>query len=447
MVPAPTGGAGGSGAGGTGAAGAGWPAPVNPADLDPNLGLTWDRVPTGTDASLFDVVWTGSRLYAVGDAGMVLSSADGTSWTRVSSGSGQAFIALLWTGARLVAIDANQQIFTSDNGASWTPRFNRADMPVKVLGKVGATLVALGATEDDYFAVSSNGIDWTVRKDPQLTSVFFSGCASSPSQLICVGWRNLINVSQGAAFSTTDGVTWEEVSPDFAVPPLRGAGWKGDELMAAGELGAVLLRTSGGGWLYRHSWASRDEGDTTKPAHALLWTGKRAVAAGKEILITSDSAHPSNWRRQYVAAAGWAIAFTGKRLVVVGENGGAFFSPSDTPPPADAAVPMDVPPDVAPDGICTAAQGDPCAHVGETCVRTNAFQACCICEVNESCGPGPRWYCARREVVGSCAGQRPVLGQPCGPATIACQVCDQGVPRRLFCERSLVWGPADLLCK
>ena len=320
----------GSGPGTTsdGGGGAGQATPAGP--LDPDLGLTWSKVATGTQAILWDVVWTGSRLYAVGAEGTVLSSADGTSWTKVAAGGvGLAYVK--WTGSRLVALDSKAELLSSENGgASWTTRYSHPDMPVTVLGQVGSTLVALGATEDDYWATSTDGMTWTVRHDPALTSLFFSNCASGPRKLLCVGWRNLINVSQGAAFETSDGLTWKEVSPDFAAPPLRGAGWKGDELIALGELGSVFLRTAEGGWLYRDSWATYD-GDGTKPADTAIWTGKRAVAAGQNLLIASDSAHPTTWRRQFVEASGWAMAFTGRRLVLVGEDGNAYVSPSTGP--------------------------------------------------------------------------------------------------------------------
>ena len=302
---------------------------VPPTELDPNLGLTWSAASTGTQADLWDVVWTGARLFAVGAGGAVLSSTDGMSWTSTSSGAQAAFTSVTWTGARLVAVDDKGQILTSDDGAAWSPRFNQPDQPMTLLGKAGTILVAVGGVQTDHWAVSKDdGISWSVRHDPNLTSVFLSGCASGPAQLVCVGWRNGFNVSQAIAFATSDGVTWKDVSPDFAGAPIRGAGWKGDDLMAVGELGAMFLRLGSGGWLYHDTWATLDDPNATKPADAVVWTGKRAVAVGKAILITSETGNPYGWELQSTAASGRAIAFTGRRLVVVGDGGRAFVSPS-----------------------------------------------------------------------------------------------------------------------
>ena len=300
----------------------------SPTELDPNLGLTWSAASTGTEANLWDVVWTGARLFAVGAGGTVLSSIDGASWTSPSSGAQTTFTSVAWTGARLVALDTNGLIFTSEDGAAWTPRFDQPSQPMTVLGKVGATIVAVGGAETDHWAVSKDGISWTVRHDPDLTSAFLSGCASGPAQLVCVGWRNGFNVSQATAFATSDGVAWKDVSPDFAAAPLRGAGWKDDDLLAVGELGAMLLRLSTGAWFYHDTWATLDDPNGTKPADAVVWTGKRAVAVGQTILITSETGNPYGWKLQPTAAAGRAIAFTGRRLVVVGDRGRAFVSPS-----------------------------------------------------------------------------------------------------------------------
>lgn len=300
---------------------------VSPGDLDPNLGLTWSAVTTGTQADLWDVVWTGARLYAVGAGGAVLSSTDGTAWTPVAPAGGPVLTSVTWTGARLVALDDKGRIFTSDDGASWTSRFNQTNEPMTVLGKVGTTMVAVGGLQSDHWAVSKDGIAWTVRRDINLSSVFLSACASGPTQLVCVGWRNGLNVSNAIAFATGDGVAWKDVSPDFAGAPIRGAGFKGEDLLAVGELGAMFLRRGTGGWQYKDSWATLDDPNGTKSADAVVWTGKRAVAVGKALLITSETANPYGWMRQSTAASGRAIAFTGRRLVVVGDGGRAFVSP------------------------------------------------------------------------------------------------------------------------
>jgi hypothetical protein len=300
---------------------------VPPAELDPDLGLTWSATSTGTQADLWDVVWTGTRLVAVGADGAVLSSVDGTAWTAAPSRAEAPLTSVAWTGARLVAVDTRGRILSSEDGATWSPRFSQTNQPMTVLGRAGTTMVAVGGVETDHWAVSKDGITWTVRHDPNLTSVFLSGCTSGSAQLICVGWRNGLNVSQGIAFATTDGVAWSDVSPDFAAAPIRGAGWKGNDLMAVGELGAMLLRSSGGGWVYHDTWATLDDPNATKPADAVVWTGKRAVAVGATILITSETGNPHGWTLQPTAAAGHAIAFTGRRLVVVGNGGRAFVSP------------------------------------------------------------------------------------------------------------------------
>src|SRR4051812_11894911 len=72
-----------------------------PGALDPNLGITWSSVTTGTKANLHDVVWAGSRFVAVGDQGTVLSSNDGSSWSTLPPAVGVDFRHVIWTGSML----------------------------------------------------------------------------------------------------------------------------------------------------------------------------------------------------------------------------------------------------------------------------------------------------------------------------------------------------------
>lgn len=410
-----------------------------PADLDPNLGLTWTAVPTGTDVSLNDVVWTGTRLYAVGAGGTVLSSNDGSSWTKVASGLNVDLTQVIWTGSRLVARDSNDEILTSDTGTSWTVRFSRPKLNVAVLGKVGSKIVAVAGDGLALSLVSSDGITWAIHEQPDFSIVNFSSCASGSSSLVCVGWNNAFAASQCEAFVTSDGVSWTDISPSFTCDPFTAVAWKNDDIVATGSSGSVSLRTAGR-WIFKPRW---DDDERAAPAAgAVIWTDLRAVAVGDGLVITSEDAHPYNWRRGS-GAHGQAMAFTGRRLVAVGADGSSFISPApnssrDAGPPdssssvLDGGGAADGSTDAKPDAACTVASGDPCSTAGETCSRG---ASCCVCEMDEASPSKLHWTCVEPLKAGVCSSlsSAPTVNSSCAPATMVCPFCVAGAPQCFRC--------------
>jgi hypothetical protein len=85
-------------------------------------GVTWqqprvagnipDQTAGGSAGDLYDVVWTGNGLIAVGNGTTVVSADGGANWAQVPGGSGN-FRSVAWNGTRVVAVGNGGTILTS----------------------------------------------------------------------------------------------------------------------------------------------------------------------------------------------------------------------------------------------------------------------------------------------------------------------------------------------
>lgn len=192
-----------------------------------NSGATFTQA---TDAglalngALFDVIWTGSTLVAVGAvvAGlpMILTAADPSStWTRQTTGLTDtvALNAVGWSGGRLVAVGASNgtapSTYTCDDaGVTWTLRQNiNKALALNSVAFGNGAWVAVGNVDTTqqsvvgsnyppgvFVVTSLDGISWTTRifgKNVQLnavefgTSYFAMGGQPDGGQAYLLTWR------------------------------------------------------------------------------------------------------------------------------------------------------------------------------------------------------------------------------------------------------------------
>jgi photosystem II stability/assembly factor-like uncharacterized protein len=89
----------------------------------PDGSSRWTAAVSNTTRWLLDVTRsTTLNLYvAVGDAGTILTSADGGFWSPQTSGTTQRLNSVLWGGDRFLAVGENGTALTSPDGLTWTP--------------------------------------------------------------------------------------------------------------------------------------------------------------------------------------------------------------------------------------------------------------------------------------------------------------------------------------
>ncbi len=121
-------------------------------------GGTWDVPldPEDTDASLTSVAYGNGRYVAVGFAGQVRTSPDGSTWSRPSSGISRNLHGVTFGNNRFVAFGDSGAIFVSVDGTVWSP-----------VSSGTALKLSSGTFGDGRFvAVGENGVIVTSPADP-----------------------------------------------------------------------------------------------------------------------------------------------------------------------------------------------------------------------------------------------------------------------------------------
>lgn len=239
--------------------------------------------PTKPEADLRDVASSGNRFVAVGNEGVLISSADGVHW-RLDRQRRPLGIsnpgAVTYGAGRFVALWEYYSVAISPDGEQWT--FGKVPRGWKKIAWIGDRFVASGINS---VATSTDGADWTVRLDP--TPGWRAGIAYGNGRTVIVGRDNAVVIS-------TDGTHWtssvmfagdDEDTRLLQRLPWSGIAWNGSRFAAVadgGPRGGVAVSMDGLQW--RGSMfpiALRD----------VKWCGTRFVAVGANIAVSNDGEH------------------------------------------------------------------------------------------------------------------------------------------------------------
>lgn len=202
-------------------------------------GRGWERVLWGGATPLSSVVWGPHGFVAVGE-GVALASADGTAWTRHSLPGGEGLKEVVSNGSRLLAISWGELVLASPDGIVWTP----VDLAPLALGRfffhdvvAGAgTLVASVWRQSGGGAilVSADGITWQRAAD---TRSGLPGLAWGGGRFLATDFDKVL--------ASADGVAWQEVSSGVE---LTGLLWVGDRFVATDRSGGFFWSADGAQW-------------------------------------------------------------------------------------------------------------------------------------------------------------------------------------------------------
>jgi hypothetical protein len=179
-------------------------------------GTTWATQTSGTSNELRGVVWTGSLFVAVGAVGTIITSPTGVTWTTRTSGLATQLNAVASSGSLTVAVGDAGKIVTSPTGTTWTTRTSGIATDLYAVAWNGALFIAVGAS--GKIVTSPDGITWTLRTTGVATSLL--AVAATDNYIIAMGlsgvllfsstgvvWQPILNASDGGTFAAS-GVAW-----------------------------------------------------------------------------------------------------------------------------------------------------------------------------------------------------------------------------------------------
>jgi len=281
------------------------------------LGSNWLTVTSGSGGgsgtvnALMGVAWTGTRFVAVGAAGTIMTSPDGTNWTPQSSGTGQNLNAVTWTGTQLVAVGTGT-ILTSPDGVTWTARTSGTALALLAVTWTGSQLVAVGAAQTTL--TSPNGITWTPL-----------GTLGYGNDFSCIAWSGTVYVACLGIATSPDAINWTISSSQAP----HGVVWTGTRFVVVTDAGLIyVLSAQGSNANYPYSGSS-----TT--LRAVAWSGSYFAAVGDsgKVSIAPDSpayltTNGSAWTTlnsgttQHLRGVAWS----GARFVAVGDAGTILYT-------------------------------------------------------------------------------------------------------------------------
>ncbi len=178
----------------------------------------------------------GPKLFATADAGVYLSTNDGTSWTVVDSEYGSSF----YIGA---VIDTN--IFASDDGIylsidsgrTWIQRSIGlpSNFAVNAFANIGNNIFA--ASNSEVFISSDLGMNW----NSDSTTPIFQAVAP-------LGTDYFAGTSNGVFRSTDSGTTWVQTDNGLVDHYLHSVVTVGNNVIAGADDGIYISTDSGSHW-------------------------------------------------------------------------------------------------------------------------------------------------------------------------------------------------------
>ncbi|GGX46176.1 hypothetical protein [Saccharospirillum salsuginis] len=244
------------------------------------------------DYDLQAVVFNGSQYVAVGNKAYwvvdndaadsaIFTSSDAQSWTQVDPGDIGELNDVTWTGNAFLAMGEAGKLTRSTDGSNWTVETVATTESIDAL-HWDSTLGFGAAGGQDVIYTSSDTTTWT----EQSTSTVFE-FVSNGSRMIGLGGIGLI-------YSSTDGVNWEsDFSGNGTISTMRGADWSGTDLVVGDQNGDIGVRTPGDWSGSTDHWSSTASGvNESLNGLAYLNGTYLSVGDGSAMLTATD---PSSW--------------------------------------------------------------------------------------------------------------------------------------------------------
>lgn len=285
-----------------------------------------------TSNQLNDVAFNGiDTLVAIGDAGVILNSPDGTTeaWTDVSlAGIPESLEGVTWEDVnnQFLVVGAGSTVITGD-GTNWVQ---------EDLGNLGgaANLQDVAWLGDRYIAVGNNGTiltsnadgsAWAVQ-DPGvvLGNTSFNAVAHNDTTIVVVG-------GNGSILTSADAVTWQELPPP-GNNDLNDITWDGGQFVIVGSNDTILTSPDGVDWT-SHVPGTSDinfvavtQWDAGLPANPII-----AAVGSSGTFVVGPSSDPGvivhTGTNQQLGGLAWVDdGIAAPYFVMVGNNGAVLTS-------------------------------------------------------------------------------------------------------------------------
>ncbi len=210
-------------------------------------------------ASLYGGLGYGNGVFvAVGDAGEILTSADGVTWTARTSGTTENLTAVAYGNGRFMAVGSNGKILRSlDNGATWSAVKTTLNVFLYGITYGNGKFVALGDNQSTYRGIIMTSPDGAVWSTTNLNADEVPwGVAYGNGVFVAVGEN--YTTGTGYILTSVDGAAWTAKNSGPG-ESLWGVAYGNGRFLAVGST------TAGGGKILSSNdngatWVTRSSG-------------------------------------------------------------------------------------------------------------------------------------------------------------------------------------------
>jgi uncharacterized delta-60 repeat protein len=229
-------------------------------------GTDWSAVPSGITFSTNEGVFAGNRYLTVGSSGRVRQSTDGgLTWSDVATVSSSNLRSIAVLNNVYVATGDAGVIVTSADGNSWAPA--NSGTAARLNGATFGEGLYVAVGEAGTIVTSSNAVDWTPTTSP--VSAALLDVAYGAGLFVAAG-------VDGALLTSEDGLAWVDRSMN-AIEDYDSLVFTGTHFFLTGGFNAVYSSTDGLTWSGRHLGQSNDLTDVLPFNGRLYGVGPNAT--------------------------------------------------------------------------------------------------------------------------------------------------------------------------
>ncbi len=206
-----------------------------------------------------------------------------------------------------VQVAERGQLYSSDDLSTWLPRDSGVTNSLRAITFFGSRIVITGESGVVLYADSPTDFKPGVLLDGP-TGDWLEAVAASPQTLVAVG-------DNGAAYTSTDGVSWKRQSSPVLTEWLRGVAFGNNTFVAVGENGFIATSQNG------TNWNDRTSGTTTN-LNRVAFTSGFFTAVGENGLTLTSNPTGAAWFPEPVGATNdlFDAASGDGTLLVTGED-------------------------------------------------------------------------------------------------------------------------------
>jgi photosystem II stability/assembly factor-like uncharacterized protein len=285
------------------------------------LGGEWTRQEPTTPYTLYDVMWTGNQLVAVGQGGTILTSPDGTEWSVRDSGRASTLLDVEMDSAgRMVAVGTHGTVLTSNDGIVWSKWILGTGSPLNSVSWTGNQFFISGQYGD--LLSSPDGLEWTVLDSASNHSGSFS--------LVRWVYDRYFRSTCLSLETSSDAKNWTSRGQSTYSDCIGNVMWTGKYFAV---VGSRSTRTSSDGL----AWVKHPDRTELNDLYSITQAGTRWVGVGEAgaVWTSSDLIAWKQVRPPTYGVDGLpsgyatmnAVAWTGSKLIAVGFAGQVYSSP------------------------------------------------------------------------------------------------------------------------